>query len=332
VNGRNRSGFKGRFLFIFIFLTVTLFSIDNFIPVKKITISPVSDRSFKNPYFKYEIVYGLKTYRSGSSLITEKDILNSLENTGINYVFLTDKKESIFEGKYGRYYIFDKKLEECKEILNPENLKITPLNFITYIKFLLWYPFNKDIAYNNIWKLYSEDIFFKNFNPEKDKCFVGGVHGKISIRTIDTTFPDLKHQIMLVKNDVFLEERLIDQLYSAKLDLYLSMDSGKVITTLYHDPGLEIYVRTDEGFFTVGDLIDIHLNPEIYISTKPGKFITAVYKNGKVIGYFPPGNVYIKPENPGYYNIIVFSYSFKLPFNIFLGFRPVAFSNGIFIK
>jgi len=332
VNGRKREKSKFRFILILIFFIVTIFSIDNLIPVRKIELSATTNLSVNNPYFKYRVIYGIKTYRTGSSLITEKDIIESLKKTGIHYLFLTDKREVIFEGKYQNFYIFDKKLEECKEILDPGKLKISPLNIITYIKFFLWYPINKDIAYNNIWKLYSEEQFFESFNPEKDKCFIGSIKGDIKIKFYSKTFPDLSHQIMLVKNDVILEEKIIDQLYSAKLDLYLRMDSGNLITTLYHDPGLEIFVKTDDGFFTVGDLIDIHLNPEIFIKTKRGKFITAVYKNGKVMGYFPSGIIYIKPENPGYYNIIVFSYNFRLPFNIFLGFRPVAFSNGIFIK
>ncbi|WP_457644112.1 hypothetical protein [Persephonella sp.] len=332
MNDRNKRGFKGRQLIIIIFVTVTLFSLDNLIPVKRVSLSPVSDRSVENPYFKYRTVYGLKTYRAGNSLITEEDILNALKESNIHYAFLTDQRENIFEGNYESYYILNKKLEECKEILDPEKLKISPLNLITYLKFFIWYPFNKDLAYNNIWKLYSEDTFFENFDPEKDKCFVGTVQGNIQFKTRNISFPELTHQIMLVKNYIFLEEKLIDQLYSTKLNLYLSMDSGRVITTLYYDPDLEIFVKTDDGFFTVGDLIDLSTDPEIFIRTSSGKFITAVYKNGKVVGYFPPGTVHIKPENPGYYNVVVFKYSFKLPFNLFLGVRPVAFSNGIFFK
>ncbi|WP_457623548.1 hypothetical protein [Persephonella sp.] len=332
--GREKKRKKTKYALTFLMLVVFLLSLDNIFPVKIINPKLSEDVPFpENPFVSYSVVYGIKTYRNNPhSLITDKDLLEALKKTDIKFGFLTGSDEKIFEGKYGEFYIFDKKLQECKGIFDINDLNINLFNFFSYIKFYLWYPINREIAYNNLWKLFSDNYFFENFDQEKDKCFIGENSGRIILKSSLLNFPDLSGQLKLIKNRVYLEERLINEFYSTKLNLYLSMDSGRLVTNIFFDPQLEIFIKTDDGFFTVGDLLSLSINPHIYIKLKKGKYITAVFKNGKLLNYYLSDKIYIKPNNPGYYNIIVYKYNFRLPLNIFIGIRPVAFSNGIFIQ
>ncbi|WP_457641537.1 hypothetical protein [Persephonella sp.] len=332
--GRKKNNIKRKFVVPIVTIIILLFNLDNFLPIKIINISENKNISVpENPFYQYPVIYGINTYKTGKSLITDNDILKALKESNFHYAFLKNSDENIFEKKYDDYFIFNKKVEECVEIFNINHLDISIFDIFTILKFYLWYPVNKDLAFNNLWKLYSDGLFFKNYNLEKDKCFIGELGGYIKFKIADDfAFPDLSREFKMIRNNVVLEEELSDQFYTIKLDLYLAMESGRSIVNLYHNVNMEIFVKTDDGFFTIGDTMDLSTNPEIFVKVGKGKFITAVYKNGKLREHFPAGNIHIKPENTGYYYFIVYKYNFKLPFNIYLGVRPVAFSNGIFIQ
>jgi len=338
-----------------------IFNLDNITSIKKIKISKVFAPKIIIPedIHSYNLSFDNLTYYSGISNSTEKDILLAMENDNLNIAMITDctKYSSRFENVYGdRIILSDCSIQnkiiqfdgleilpyktsgeqraDCEEIMNlGKSIELSFSNILKAIKFSLWYPFSKEKAYYNLYKMMDIEEQAEKLDPQLTTCIIGGVGSYSKIKYNNTSLPDLTYMLKLVKNKIYTTEILTTDLKKDRDQIIKALKNGNnIIIFGNEDIDFDVYVETPERKYYVGDLIEMSSNPVIKGKIKGTKVLTAVYKNGKLIKYLDQISFEIKPKTTGYYTFVLYKYSVKLPFGIYLGVKPVSVTNSIYLQ
>ncbi|EDP73559.1 hypothetical protein, partial [Hydrogenivirga sp. 128-5-R1-1] len=281
-------------------------------------------------YKKIELIYDIKTEYNKNSLITLKDLTENIENKFI----ILKNNPLFFQGKYKNTYIYVIDSLPCISVFSVNELNGGFLNLLRKIKYYIVYPFNKDYAFYEKFEMLKKDTFFTEFNPVVDKCFIGSSDAHIKIKKVSDrvfNYPDLKGQVSLIKNYVYVPEDFFNGTFNQKRSSIIE-NLGRSYTAFYYDYDFDFYVKTkDKKTLFIGDRVYLKDNPLIYVRKPEGKFIIAVYKNGEVEKYYNSSFI-LKPENIGYYFFIVYKYDTKISDSIYTSVEPVIITNPIFIQ
>jgi hypothetical protein len=322
------------FVLLFILFFVVLLYFEDTLPVAK--FSNVLSQNIKieniKEYKKIPLIYNIKTEYNGSSLITLKDIIDVSQN---EFVFLKNNP-LFYEGKYNNTYIYVTDKINCIPVFSVNNLDGRFLNFLRKIKYVVFYPFDKEYAFYEKFKMLDKNSFFTDFNPVADTCFIGNSESYITLKKVQDKdlfyYPDLKLQLNLIKNYVYVPEDDFDkQTFYGKRNLILE-NLGSSYTSFYYHSDFDFYVVTkDNKTLPLGSAVNLKDSPLIYVKKPVGNYIIAVYKNGQVESYYNTSFI-LKPLTIGYYFFIVYKYERKLIGGIYTSVEPVLITNPIFIQ
>ncbi len=355
-NGKKR---KIRFLLLFFLLFFLYILMDVILPVRHFSVTETTKVDFEKPALKsYTLSYDIYTSKSGLSTTGEKELISSMQKRGIDIAIINDCGflASRLEGVYGdkviisKCYISDgiinfqgisfsiyplEKEKTCPEIYNlTRSVNLSFSSFPSLFKFFILQPFNREMAYENLLDFTELDIDLGRF--QKDPCFISGIghysrlkligeKGKISLLDIDST-------ISLVRNKIFTTEELISDVEKSKELIFSALKNGNVISIFSKDFDGEIFVKERDRVLPVGSLVKLENRPEILVKVKKGNILTAVYKNGKLKSVYRTDSFVLKPDKEGFYSFIVYRYSMKMPFDFYLGVRPVAFLGNVYVQ
>ena len=356
-----------KFFLALILLILFVFILDYISPIKivKIEQTKKTDIDLPEELNSYFVSYDIYTSFSKFSTADKLDVLKSMEKNNLSISMITDctkesqSLENIYKNKillskcfvkdglinFSDFTVvpFGKKVDElkqnqCKEVLNlTKSLNFSIVDFPKILKFFLWYPFNKEKAYQNLKNVAQLDEAISDFNPQKTTCILGGVgaYSRFKIADINgkSLMLDFNYLLGMVKNKIYTYDLLSINPEKNKELIFNALKNGNNIIYLTDkDLNVDIFVRGITKNFLVGSIVDLTEKPVINLKVNGKNIYTSVLLNGKVMKNYSPGNLKISPKNSSSYTFVVYRYKIKLPFNILLGVYPVAITNSIYFQ
>lgn len=319
-------------MLLFILIFTLLFIIEDFFPLARIPDVISQDVIIKKPenYKKIDLIFDVSTEYNGKSLITLKDIIKSaLKN---QFVLVNDKNPLFFEGNYNNRYIYVYTDIICKKIFSVNKENSGFINFLRKIKYYFIYPFDKESSFYEKYKLLDKSQFFKTFNPITDSCFIGDSKAYISFKKAsDFNYPDLKFQLKLITNNVYVDKNFDNLTFiNKKKELLNNINKGMSFVSFYYNPDFDFYIKTKKGEYVLGSSLSLNEKPLICVKKPSGNYIIAVYKNGEIYRYYNTSFI-INPKIEGYYFFVVYKYSGNIG-DFYFSLDPVVITNPVFIQ
>ncbi len=356
---RKKSRKKWKILVLLLLFFLLYFNLDFILAVKHFSVKETTRVEFEKPNIKsYVLSYDVYTSKSGISTTSERELIEAMEKNGIDIAIVNDcgYLASKMEGVYGDKVVISKcfvkdgtvnfkdlsfsiypvsKEKTCPEIYNlTRSVHLSLSTLPSLIKFFTVQLFDKENAYRNLTDFVEINFDISRF--EIFPCFISGVghYSKIKILEKETTFSllDINYTLSLVKNKVYLDENLTSDIEKNKQIIFKAIKNGHISSIFSDDFKGEVFIRENKNFKPVGSLTKLSENPEILVKTKKGNILTAVYKNGKLKSVYTADSFVLKPESAGVYSFVVYSYSLKLPFGIYLGVKPVAYLGNTYFQ
>ena len=360
-----RTGIK---LFLGLVLIILfIFILDYILPVKIVEIKELSKKEIDFPenINSYFVSYDIYTSFSNLSTADKLDVLKGMDKNNISVSMVTDcnSGSSSLEGIYRDKVILSKcsvkngnvnfsnfsvipfgkevkdlKPNQCKEILNfTKSLEFNITDFPKIFKFFIWYPFNKEKAYENLKSYAKIEESFTDYDPQKITCVLGGVGAYSRIKTANENgknlILDFNYLLGMVKNKIYTTDILSMNLQKNKEIVFNALKNGNNIIYLTDkDFDMDIFVKGITKNYLLGNVVDLSEKPVIHLKVNGENLYTSVLLNGKVSSNYSAGSLKITPKNSSSYTFIVYRYKMRLPFNILLGVSPVAVTNPIYFQ
>jgi hypothetical protein len=356
-----------KLFFSLILLILIILLLDYILPVKVVKFGKLKKTDIYMPeeLNSYFLSYDIYTSSSKFSTADKLDVLKSMEKNNVSISMITDctkesqQMENIYKNKIllSKCYVKDRLINfsdftivpfgeeidelqknQCKEFLNlTKSLDFNVVDFPKIFKFFLWYPFNKERAYQNLRSVASFDEYISNFNPQKTTCILGGVgaYSRIKTANIDgkSLILDFNYLLGMVKNKIYTYDMLSIDLKRNKEIIFNALKNGNNIIYLTNkDLDVDIFIKGITKNYLVGNVVDLSEKPVINLKVKGNNVFTSVLLNGKPMKHYLAKNIKLTPKNSGSYTFIIYRYKMRLPFNILLGVSPIAITNSIYFQ